>query len=119
MSGQSGAIDLGLGILDHQLVDSQGRRCGKVDDLELEGIGEGKPHVAAILTGPGAWRDRGRLGALLSRLAGRRRVKVPWSEVRSVDSAVRLKRPASELRLARGDRRAERWIEKLPGASLE
>ena len=119
MSEQSGAVDLGLGLLDHQLVDSEGRRCGKVDDLELEGVAEGKPQVTAILTGPGAWRDRGRLGALLSRLGARRRVKVPWSEVAGVDSAVRLTKPASELRLARGDRRAERWIEKLPGASLE
>jgi sporulation protein YlmC with PRC-barrel domain len=119
MSEQSGAIDLGLGILDHQLIDSDGRRCGKVDDLELEGVAEGKPRVAGILTGPGAWRDRGRLGALLGRLAGRGTVRIPWSDVASVDSAVRLKKPASQLRLARGDRRAERWIEKLPGASLE
>ena len=32
-------LDLGLGLLDHQLVDSDGRRCGNVDDLELEGVG--------------------------------------------------------------------------------
>ena len=119
MSEQSGAIDLGLGILDHQLVDSDGRRCGKVDDLELEGVADGNPRVAAILTGPAAWRARGRLGALLSRLWKRRTVKVPWDAVAGVDSAVRLREPASELRLARGDRRAQRWIEKLPGASLE
>ena len=44
------AIDLGLGLVDHQLVDWEGRRCGKVDDLELEGR-EGRPQVAAILVG--------------------------------------------------------------------
>jgi hypothetical protein len=119
MSEQSDPIDLGLGILDHQLIDSDGRRCGKVDDLELEGVSEGKPRVSAILTGPPAWRGRGRMGAALSRLFSRPVVKVSWDEVARVDSAVRLRKPASELRLARGDRRAEPWIEKLPGASLE
>jgi sporulation protein YlmC with PRC-barrel domain len=118
MSEQSGAIDLGLGILDHQLVDSDGRRCGKVDDLELDGVAEGNPHVVAILTGPGAWRGRGRIGAALARLRGGGTVKVPWAEVAAVEAGVRLRKPASELRLARGDRRTERWIEKLPGASL-
>jgi hypothetical protein len=119
MSEQTGAIDVGLGILDHQLVDSEGRRCGKVDDLELEGVAEGKPRVAAILTGPAAWRGRGRLGAALARPFSRPVVRVSWDEVAGVDSAVRLRKPSSELRLARGDRRAERWVEKLPGASLE
>ena len=40
-TGMTGKIDLGLGILDHQLVDSDDRRCGKVDDLELEGVATG------------------------------------------------------------------------------
>ena len=119
MSEQKGAIDLGLGILDHQLIDSEGRRCGKVDDLELEGIAEGKPHVTAIVAGPGAWRARGRIGAALSRIARGGTVRVPWDEVATLDSAVRLRKRAAELRLGRGDRRSERWIEKIPGASLE
>ena len=118
MSEQTGAIDVGLGILDHQLVDSDGRRCGKVDDLELEAVGEGNPRVVAIVTGPGGWRGRGRIGAALARLRGGGTVKVPWAEVEKIDSAVRLRKPAAELRLARGDRRTEGWIEKLPGASL-
>jgi len=33
----SDSIDLGLNVLDHQLLDSEGRRCGKVDDLALDG----------------------------------------------------------------------------------
>ncbi len=44
----TGPIDLALGLLDHQLVDSENRRCGKVDDLEIEGIGEGRPRLTAI-----------------------------------------------------------------------
>ena len=48
-------IDLGLGVLDHQLLDCDGRRCGNVDDLELEGVGGSDPRVVAILSGPPAW----------------------------------------------------------------
>lgn len=94
----SDEVDLALGILDHQLVDSDGRRCGKVDDLELSGIREGKPAVEAIICGR------------------RRRVRIPWSEVSSVDSAVRLRRTALELRLGRGDDRAKRLVAWIPGS---
>ena len=108
------AIDLGLGVLDHQLLDSEERRCGKVDDLELEGA-----EVVAILTGAPAWRGRGLLGRLLARLARQdRTVRVPWSEVEGVDSGVRLARTARELRLGRGDDRLRPLIEKLPGGNL-
>lgn len=111
-------IDLGLGLLDHQLLDSEGRRCGKVDDLELEGVGEGAPRVTAILTGPPAWRGRGRLGRLAAAIARGRLVRVPWEEVEAVESAVKLRRPAAELRLGRGDDRARPLVERIPGSSL-
>jgi len=111
-------VDLGLGILDHQLFDCDGRRCGKVDDLELEGIREGRPVVAAIVTGPGAWRGRGRLGRIVARIGRGLTVKVAWADVEKVEAAVFLKRTARDLGLARGDDRARRWVEKLPGSSL-
>jgi hypothetical protein len=111
-------IDLGLGVLDHQLVDSDGYRCGKVDDLELGGIRAGKPHVAAILTGVPAWRGRGLLGRLVASLPGGRVVRIPWKEVGEVEAGVKLRRPARELGLARGDERARRLVERIPGASL-
>jgi sporulation protein YlmC with PRC-barrel domain len=113
-----GKIDLGLGLLDHQLVDSEGRRCGKVDDLELEGVASGEPRVAAILVGAPAWRGRGRFARLAARLAGGRLVRVPWSEVAKVGSSVVLKRTAHELRLGRGDERARPIVERIPGSSL-
>ncbi len=112
-------IDLALGILDHQLLDADERRCGKVDDLEIEGVSGDAPEVVAIVVGPGAWKNRGRIGWLLSRLAPRWVVKVGWEEVEKITSAVHLRKKAEELRLARGDRRAEGWIERLPGARLE
>ncbi len=109
-------VDLALGILDHQLVDSDGRRCGNVDDLELEGVREGSPRVSAILTGPPVWRGRGWLGRLAALLARGQTVRVPWNEVERIDSAVHLKRTARELRLGRGDDRARSWVARIPGS---
>ncbi len=110
-------IDLGLGVLDHQLLDCDGRRCGNVDDLELEGIGGSDPRVVAILSGPPAWKGRGRLGRLASWLARGPLVRVPWDEVTEVAAGVVLRSTATELRLGRGDDRLRTWIEKLPGSS--
>ncbi len=111
-------IDLGLGVLDHQLIDSEGRRCGNVDDLELEGVAAGEPRVVAILTGPPAWRGRGFLGRFAASVARGGLVRIPWEEVDKIESGVRLRRTAQELRLGRGDDRVRRWLEKLPGSSL-
>jgi sporulation protein YlmC with PRC-barrel domain len=110
----SRSIDLALGVLDHQLLDSEGRRCGKVDDLDLDGMSEGKPCVSALLAGPPAWGGRGRLGRLAARLGRGRTVRVSWSEVVDIGSAVHLRRTARELRLGTGDDRARPWIERLP-----
>jgi len=108
-------VDIGLGILDHQLVDGEGRNCGKVDDLELSSLDSDSPEVVAILVGGNAWRSRGILGRLLARLAGDA-VHVPWGEVDSVTSVVTLKRPAAELRLNRGDARWASVIRRVPGS---
>ena len=111
-------LDLALGVLDHQLVDRDGRRCGKVDDLELEGLDSGSPRVAAILVGPPAWRSRGRLGRLAARTARGEAVRVPWSQVRDVGAGVELRSSAPELGLGRGDDNARPWVERIPGSSL-
>ncbi len=116
MSDQS-EIDLALGVLDHQLVDRDGRRCGKVDDLELAGVESGNARVTAILVGPAAWRGRGRLGRLLAAAArSREPARVAWREVARVDSAVHLRSSAEELGLGAGDRRAERWLQRVPAS---
>ncbi len=110
-------IDLGLNLLDHQLLDAEGRRCGKVDDIALEGgPGEGL-EVVAILCGPGVWRARaGRIGRIAAWLGGGGRVRVPWEEVDGVDSHVKLRKRAQELGLGRGDDRLRPYIEKIPGS---
>jgi hypothetical protein len=113
----NGELDLALGVLDHQLLDANGRRCGKADDLELEQLAGGELRVVAVLSGPGTWRGRGRLGGLAARLAGRGVVSVAWEEVEGLDSALRLRRRAAELGLGSGDDRVARWISRIPGAS--
>jgi hypothetical protein len=112
----SNQVDLALGILDHQLLDAEGRRCGNVDDLELAGVREGAPRVEAILVGAPVWRGRGALGRLAAALARGKTVRVPWREVGKIDSGVRLKRSAREYGLARGDDRARKLVEWIPGA---
>jgi sporulation protein YlmC with PRC-barrel domain len=108
-------VDIVLSILDHQLVDGDGHNCGKVDDLELGELNSGAPLVAEILVGGNAWRARGFLGRIAARLSGDA-VHLPWDEVDSVTSVVKLTRPASELRLNRGDVRWARWVGKIPGS---
>ena len=111
-------LDLALGILDHQLLDSEGRRCGNVDDLAIEGGPCEEAEVVAILSGPNVWRGRASLlGRIAARLGGDGRVRVPWSEVAAVESHVRLKRQATDYGLGRGDDRLRPWIERIPGAN--
>jgi hypothetical protein len=112
-------LDLGLAVLDHQLLDADGRRCGNVDDLAIEGGPGEHAEVVALYSGPGAWRGRGWvLGRLAAWLGRGKMVRVPWEEVVEVESHVRLRRKASEYGLGRGDDRARSWIERLPGANL-
>lgn len=108
-------VDIAASIFDHQLVDSDGRNCGKVDDLEIAGLDGDSPDVTEILVGGNAWRSRGLLGRLAARLSGEA-VHVPWLEVDAVTSVVTLKRPAAELRLNRGDARLARLVRKVPGS---
>ena len=112
-------LDLALGILDHQLLDRDGRRCGNVDDLAIEGGGPSEDaEVVAILSGPNAWRVRaGLLGQVAARIGGDGRVRVPWAEVDSVESHVVLKKRATDYGLGRGDDRLRPWIERIPGAN--
>jgi len=110
-------IDIGLHLLDHQLLDKDGRRCGNADDLAIEGGPGETPEVVAILVGPGYWGQRaGWVGKLAGWIGGGRRVRVDWSDVGKVDSAIELKRRSTELGLGRGDDRLRPWIAKIPGA---
>jgi hypothetical protein len=110
-------IDIGLRVLDRQLLDKTGRRCGNVDDLAIEGgIGE-TPRVVAILVGPGYWAQRaGWIGAIAGWIGRNRKVRVAWEDVARVDAGIELKKTATELGLGRGDDRLRPYLEKIPGA---
>jgi hypothetical protein len=111
------SVDLGLRVLDRQLIDSEDRRCGKVDDLALEGGPGQQLRVVAILSGPGVWRARaGVVGRLAAWIGGGGRVRIPWEEVAEVDVHVKLRKRAQELGLGRGDDRLRPLIEKIPDA---
>jgi sporulation protein YlmC with PRC-barrel domain len=125
MSGR--VLEAGLHLLDRQLIDSDGRLAGKVDDLELEvPEGGGPPVVTAILAGPGALSRRigGRAGAWLEAVVNRLRdgddrrpASVSFAVVKRIGSAVELSVPKAEL----ATNRLESWtrdhlIGHLPGA---
>ena len=111
-------FDIGYRILDDDLIDSEGRRCGKVDDVEIEGSFGEEAHIAAIVAGPGAWPGRlpGFLREIAQKVFAREVVRVPWSAVDDVSAVVKLNKTASELRLGRGDDRARPLIDWLPGS---
>jgi sporulation protein YlmC with PRC-barrel domain len=105
-------LHLGHNILDHQLLDKDGRRCGNVDDLAIEDA-----EVIAILSGPGYWGQRaGWIGRLSGWIGGSGRVRIPWAEVEKIDSAVHLRKTAPEYGLGKIDDRLRPYLEHIPGA---
>src|SRR5262245_18846485 len=95
-------------LLDMQLIDSDGVRCGRVDDVELSEADP--PRVTGLLSGAGvvAGRLPGPMRTRLRRIFvdpqdGENVIRVPWSQVSGIEAVVRLRRPAAELGLGRGD----------------
>jgi hypothetical protein len=113
----AGEFDIGLHLMDRQLLDKNGRRCGNVDDLAIEGGPGDTPEIVAILVGPGHWRQRaGWIGRLASWIGGGGKARIAWSEVDELDAAVHLKRDAASLGLGIGDDRLRPYLERIPGA---
>jgi hypothetical protein len=105
-------LDLAYRLLDLDLVDSEGRRCGKVDDIELSG-GPGEPcYVEAIMAGPGAMPARfvRRLRGFARHIFRGSKTRISWGTVEDFDSAVHLNRTAAQLGLGRGDRDLARLV---------
>jgi sporulation protein YlmC with PRC-barrel domain len=114
-------MDLVYRVLDDQLVDVDGRRCGRVDDLEFDGDVGTTPRLHAILSGSGTWhrhmprRLRG-LGARIfgTGLVGDDVIRVSWGQVDEIESVVKLHAKAGELGLAQGDDRDALFVAKFP-----
>jgi sporulation protein YlmC with PRC-barrel domain len=105
-------------LLDEQILDSDGRRCGRVDDLELEG---NPPRISALLVGEGLYPRRlpARLQGLARRLAGPERwganaLRIPWEAVDEINAAVHLRGKAEDLGLGEGDTPKNWLVRRLP-----
>jgi sporulation protein YlmC with PRC-barrel domain len=89
---------LGLRILDEQLVDCEGRRCGRVEDLEFDGGPGEVVHAVGILCGATAWKRRlpPRLAELIP---GDPRAlhRVPWECVAKIANEIELRLREDEL----------------------
>jgi sporulation protein YlmC with PRC-barrel domain len=118
-------LDAALELLDRQLVDTDGRLAGKVDDLELTDPGEDldPPRVMAILTGPEALAGRlhTRFGRWLRQLSLRLLApqgpsRVPVEQVEEIGSSIRLRVAAGQLGGGGGRGVAGQLIGRLPGA---
>jgi sporulation protein YlmC with PRC-barrel domain len=111
-------LDICRQVLDHEVVDSNNIPCGMVDDVELEGGPGGELKVTAILIGPGVWAER--LPALtrflVVKVFGRHKTRVPWEQVSVITERVKLQCRAAELGLGKLDRKASRWLKRIPGA---
>jgi sporulation protein YlmC with PRC-barrel domain len=119
-------LDTAQSLLDHQVVDADGRAICKVDDIELEERGA-ELRLSTILTGPGALGPRvaepfGRwMTAVWSRLSRTGQPgRIPMSAVTEVSSAVHI----GEVPRDDNINGFEQWtrdnvISKLPGASHE
>jgi sporulation protein YlmC with PRC-barrel domain len=109
-------LDLARQVLDRQVIDANHFPCGKVDDLEIEGVRKLK--ISAILVGNGAASER--LPALVKfisqKIFGKRVVRIPWSEVSVITDKIKLKSRAKELGLDERRGWAYKFISKLPRA---
>jgi sporulation protein YlmC with PRC-barrel domain len=122
-------LDLGLHLMDRQVLDRDGRLVCKVDDLELTGDGAGNLMVTAILVGPRALGPRlgGRLGAWMTGLAQRLSTpdrqappRIDFGQVTDIGSAVTVARTDAELDVSPLDSWvAGHLIGRIPGARHE
>jgi hypothetical protein len=119
-------MDLLYELMDQNLLDCHGERCGRVDDIVVEDGFDRPPRIVALLAGGGAKsRHLGRplhwLSCWLHRLLGVpapiEPAVIPWDLVARVAEDVWLKVPAKEAGLNRLNRAvAARIIGRLPGA---
>ncbi len=118
-------LQLGKHVLDKGILDRDGLRCGKVDDLVVEVPDDGSdPYLVALVTGPQAFsRTVGRplawAARTVYRLLGVERpepVEVEWEHVAAIDVAVHLDFDSEHTPLQAVADAARRIVEKIPGA---
>ncbi len=98
-------------ILDAQLESADGRRMGRVGDVEAEWREDGSLHLVNLVVGPAvlAGRISGRLRGPVGRLlSGRMEHRIPVAEIEELGPTVRLRRPARDYSIGG----AEEWVAK-------
>jgi sporulation protein YlmC with PRC-barrel domain len=106
------AIKLVSELLDLPILDQEGKYCGIVDDVELDG-GPGKLlKLKALLVGPGAYAGRMPRWAMrvIAGIAGDRMTRVPMDKVKTINNAVHLECPGRDLGLHRSETAAGKWM---------
>ena len=107
-----GRIKLVSELLDLPLLDSDGKYCGIVDDVEFSGGPGRQMKLKALLVGPGAYSNRLPRWAmwLADKFAGDRLTRVPLDKVRTIGSTVKLGCTGQELGLDRSEAAAGKWL---------
>jgi sporulation protein YlmC with PRC-barrel domain len=110
-----GTIKLLREVRDLQVIDKDGRNCGICDDLEFTEA-SGALALESLLIGPGAMLGRFPrwLSHVWKTLGLNKFTRVPWQDVESVTSRIRLKKPASSYGLTRLDNSLARYLKRLP-----
>ena len=100
-------------LLDLPLLDSEGKYCGIVDDVEFEGKKELK--LKALLVGPGAYEGRmpAWMFSLVKKVAGDRLTRVPMDRIRTIGTVVKLECPGRDLGLHKSETGAGEWIPRV------
>src|SRR5215208_1058919 len=113
-------IDLGLRLLDDQLLDSEEHRCGRVDDIQLKGSPGSRTQVSALLSGSASWTKRLRqpFAGVIAGFAPAYVHCIPWSDVTAVGTAVHLSRTAEEIGLEAADGRNVQWLGSPPRGTV-
>jgi sporulation protein YlmC with PRC-barrel domain len=118
MMDAEGEIFIVHRLLDEQICDAEGRRVGRVDDVELEGD---PPRITALLVGEGLYPRRlpRRLAKLARRLSGPEKwggnaLRIPWEEVDTLGSTVKLRKKAEDVGLGMGDDPRHWVVRRLP-----
>jgi sporulation protein YlmC with PRC-barrel domain len=102
-------------LLDRQLVDFHGVRCGKVDDVEFD---DSTSHrIVALWVGPEAWLRRfpDRVQPLVRPIRRFGAQRVAWDQVYEIsDDEVRLRDEAMALGLSTVDEALARRVSRIP-----
>jgi hypothetical protein len=109
-----------LHLVDHQMTDRNGTRCGNVDDLELTATDDGTLIVSALLAGPGVLAERlglHRLGQWWRHATDAEgAIAIPMTDVAEIGSNIRLSVEAGSLATGRTERWArQQVVEHIPG----